>query len=146
MAIDDPAAVSLGRLQDLLGFQLRMASAAMARDFARAMDELELTQKQYAVLELVAANPGLSQIDIAAALDADRATIMALVDRLEVRGLLLRERSVRDRRRQELALTPAARTALALARRRIAAHERTFIARLGGDAEGVMALLRRLYA
>ncbi len=135
-----------GRLDGLLGFHLRMASAAVARDFAVAMDDLGLTQKQCAVLELIAANPGISQIDIAAALGTDRATMMALVDRLDGRGLLRRTPSARDRRRQELELSEAGAALLREARRRIAAHERRFAARLGAaKAEALAALLREIY-
>src|SRR5689334_10590092 len=97
--------LALGRLAPLLGFHLRMASAAIARDFALAMEGTDLTQKQYAVLELIAANPHVSQIDLSQSLGTDRATMMAIADRLETRRLLARRRSARDGRRQELLLT-----------------------------------------
>ena len=113
MAIEETDRLSLGRLNGLLGFHLRMASAAVARDFAATLDDLGLTQKQCAVLELVAANPQAAQIDMAAMLAMDRATMMALVDRLDQRGLLVRTSSQRDRRRQELTLSE---TGLALLR------------------------------
>ena len=146
MALDDTSSPSLGRLHGLLGFHLRMASAAVARDFAAAMDDLGLTQKQCAVLELIAANPGISQIDIAAALGMDRATTMAVVDRLDERGLVSRTASQRDRRRQELGLSETGRTTLAEARRRIGAHERRFATRLGPErATQLMMLLREIY-
>lgn len=121
----------LGRLAPLLGFHLRMASAAVARDFAAAMEGTDLTQKQYAVLELIGANPHVSQVDLGQMLGTDRATMMAITDRLESRALLVRRRSSRDGRRQELLLTPVGDALLADARRRIARHERRFIHRLG---------------
>ena len=101
------ARLELGRLDALLGFHLRMATAALYREFARAMEGTALTQKLFAVLELIDANPEVSQVDISATLDTDRATIMALVDRLEARGLVERQKSERDRRR--LRHLPAAR-------------------------------------
>lgn len=146
---DAPAlgALDLGRLAPLLGFHLRMASAAIARDFATRMADLDLTQKQYAVLELIAGNRGVSQIDLARALGTDRATMMALVDRLEARGLVSRQPSPHDRRRQDLLPTAAGATLLADARRRIARHERRFKARLGAaDTALLIALLQRLTA
>jgi DNA-binding MarR family transcriptional regulator len=143
---DDPG-LSYGRLDALIGFHLRMASAAVARDFAAAMDELGLTQKQCAVLELIAANPQSSQIDLAAALGTDRATIMALVDRLDTRGLITRAASSRDRRRQELGLNAKGAALLQGARRRIAAHEAGFRRRLGAaKTEKLMALLKDVYS
>src|SRR6185312_7164884 len=103
-------------------FHLRMASAAIARDFAAVMQGLDLTQKQYAVLELIDANTGVSQIDLATTLGTDRATMMAIVDRLDARRLLTRRRSASDGRRQELQLTAAGTRLLADARRRAASH------------------------
>jgi DNA-binding MarR family transcriptional regulator len=141
------ARLDFGRLDALLGFHLRMASGAVARDFVATMDELGLTQKQCAVLELIAANPHISQIDMAAALGTDRATMMALVDRLDARGLLTRRPSPRDRRRQELGLSEGGLVLLREARRRIGAHERGFRTRLGAKrAEQLMALLRKIYS
>ena len=146
MALDEGAGLSLGRLDDLLGFHLRMASAVVARDFAEALADLGLTQKQCAVLELIAANPQVSQIDMAARLGMDRATMMALVDRLDERGLLVRTPSQRDRRRQELSLSETGQELLRNARRRIATHERRFLDRLGeAKAERLMSLLREVY-
>jgi DNA-binding MarR family transcriptional regulator len=140
-------ALSLGRLDRLLGFHLRMASAALARDFAVAVEGLDLTQKQFAVLELIAANPHVSQTEIGAALGTDRATMMAVVDRLEARGLLTRGPAVNDRRRQALALTEAGHDLLREAAARVAAHEARFRARLDETgAERLIALLRQIHA
>lgn len=119
----------LDGLPDLLGFHLRLAHVAMYRDFTTALSELDLTQKQCATLQLIAANPGVSQVDLAATLGTDRATMMATVDRLEQRGCLLRTRSVSDRRRQELNLTPEGQAILVRAMHAIAAHERHFTSR-----------------
>lgn len=134
--------LNLGGLAGLLGFHLRLAHVAMYRDFASALAKLDLTQKQCAVLQLVAANPGVSQVDLAATLGSDRATMMALVDRLEQRELIVRRRSAADRRRQELTLTPEGQKMLARANRAIAAHERNFTARF--PPEELAALLDAL--
>lgn len=137
-----PDTLELGRLAPLLGFHLRTASVAIARDFAAAMDGTDLTQKQYAVLELIAANPHVSQIDLSQALGTDRATMMAITDRLDGRGLLARQRSPRDGRRQELVLTAGGKDLLADARRRIARHERRFAEHLGpARSAALIALL-----
>ena len=147
MSVDEASGLSLGRLDGLLGFHLRMASAAVARDFAATLEDLGLTQKQCAVLELIAANPQVSQIDMAAALGMDRATMMAVVDRLDDRGLVLRAASQRDRRRQELTLSESGQTLLREARRHIAQHERRFLDRLGPErAALLMQLLPAIYA
>jgi DNA-binding MarR family transcriptional regulator len=117
-----------GGLEDLLGFHVRLANVAMYRDFASTLDKLDLTQRQAATLSLIGANPGAPQVAIAARLGSDRATIMAMVDRLEGRGLLTRERSKSDRRRQELYLTPLGQKTLKEAKALIAEHEQRFTA------------------
>jgi DNA-binding MarR family transcriptional regulator len=113
-------------LDGLLGYQLRRAQGAMHRDFVATVAEFELTQKQAATLWLIQANPGVSQVDVAAALGMDRATMMALTDRLEDRGFVIRKRSTTDRRRQALYLTPSGQSTLRKCKSRIAEHEQKF--------------------
>ena len=125
----DGQAVSLGGLTDLLGYHLRMAQVAMYRDFAAHLAEMNLTQKQAATMQLIAANEGICQIDIGATLGTDRSTMLALVDRLQRRGLLTRRQSRAVGRRQELYLTPKGEATLARANTLIRQHERKFTER-----------------
>jgi len=113
-------------LDGLLGYLLRRAQGAMHRDFMAAVAEFELTQKQAATLWLIQANAGVSQVEVAAALGMDRATMLGLIDRLEDRGFVLRKRSTVDRRRQELYLTPAGQNTLRKCKTKVAAHEEKF--------------------
>ena len=113
-------------LDGLLGYLLRRAQGAMHRDFMAAVAEFALTQKQVATLWLIQANPGVSQVEVAATLGMDRATMMSLIDRLEDRGFVIRKRSSTDRRRQELYLTPAGQSTLRKCKTRIAEHEERF--------------------
>ncbi|AHG49434.1 MarR family transcriptional regulator (plasmid) [Rhizobium leguminosarum bv. trifolii CB782] len=138
--------LDVGRLGDLLGFHLRMAHVAIYRDFAETMEELGLTQKQLAVMELVAGNPGASQIDLANTLGTDRATMMALVNRLAARDFIERRPSAADRRRQELHLTKAGQAMLIWARKLIDTHEQRFIDLFSRDEmEALLAALKRIY-
>jgi DNA-binding MarR family transcriptional regulator len=125
---DDAESSSLvfAELDGLLGYSLRRAQGAMHRDFMAAVSVFELTQKQAATLWLIQANGGVSQADVAAALGMDRATMMAVTDRLEDRGYVIRKRSVTDRRRQELYLTPAGQSILRKCKARISEHEEKF--------------------
>ncbi|PDS75684.1 MarR family transcriptional regulator [Rhizobium sp. L43] len=138
--------LDVGRLGDLLGFHLRMAHVAIYRDFADTMEALALTQKQLAVMELLAVNTGASQIDLANTLGTDRATMMALVNRLAARDLIERRPSQADRRRQELYLTEAGRVMLAQARKLIDTHEQRFIELFSRDEmDALLAALKRIY-
>jgi DNA-binding MarR family transcriptional regulator len=113
-------------LDSLLGYTLRRAQGAMHRDFMAAVSDFGLTQKQAAVLWLIQANGGVSQVEVAAALGMDRATMMAVTDRLEDRGFVIRKRSTTDRRRQELYLTPAGQSTLRKCKTKVAEHEEKF--------------------
>ena len=113
-------------LDGLLGYRLRRAQGAMHRDYMAAIAGLKLTQKQTATLWLIDTNPGVSQVAVAAALGMDRATMMAVTNRLQARGLVVRKQSTSDRRRQELYLTAAGEKALHKAKARIIEHENRF--------------------
>lgn len=136
-----------GRLEEILGFHMRMANVAIYQDYSAAMSELGLTQKQFAVLELIAANPGVGQIDIANQLSMDRATMMALVNRLEARHLIERQPSVIDRRRQELRMTGDGAAMLGKARQLQQEHELRFTSRFAPEElEILIASLKKIYA
>lgn len=135
-----------GGLNELLGYHVRMANLAIYRDFISELGDLDMTQKQAATLSMIDANPGLPQVAIATQLGADRATIMAMIDRLQGRGLVRRERSKLDRRRQELYLTEAGQKLLAEARKRIADHEKRFTSRFtAAELRGLFKALKKLH-
>ncbi len=83
-----PATIAFAGLDKLFGYRLRRAQGAVHRDYLATLDELKLTQKQTAVMWLVMANPGVAQGAIGGVLGMDRATMMALVNRLEGRGTI----------------------------------------------------------
>jgi DNA-binding MarR family transcriptional regulator len=129
-----------------LGYHLRLAYLAISRHFAKAMAPVDLTQKQLGVLWLIGANGGVSQVTIARELGMDRASMMAIVDRLQDRGLVVRERSRHDGRRQELYLTPQGRKVLSTAKSIIAKHERWMTERFSDEEVAtLMEMLRRLH-
>lgn len=143
----DNEAVSFGGLNEVLGFRVRMAHTTMYRDFSAELSSLGLTQKQCATLWLIHANPGASQASLAGVLNMDRATMMAIVDRLEENGLVLRKRSLADRRRQELYLTPAGQKVLAKARAAVARHEQRFTSRFTrAELDALLSALGKLAA
>lgn len=143
--VDAPENLDLGALSELLGFHLRMAQVSMHRDFTATLAPLDLTQRQWAVLQLIAANPGVSQAELATTLDTDRATMMATIDRLDERGFLLRERSKADRRRSELRLTLRGRAMLNDAQRSIDKHENRFHSLFSdSELETLLAALGRI--
>jgi len=102
---DAAALVDLDILPDLLGYNVRLAQLALQRSFVRAMSGSDVGSGIFGLLVLCGANPGIAQIQVAQHLNIDKASVVALVDRLEEQGRLVRRRSTRDRRRQGLFLT-----------------------------------------
>jgi len=132
-------------LDDMVGYQLRMAYVAVRRHFETAMERLDLTQKQTGVLWLIEANGGVSQIALANELGMDRASMMAIVDRLEERGLIVRKRSAEDGRRQELYVTARGRKVLSQAKSAIHNHEKWIATRFNSkDLHALVSGLKRL--
>jgi len=132
-------------IDSLIGFRMRMAYVAISRHFAAAMAKLDLTQKQSGVLWLIGANAGISQVTLANELGMDRASMMAIIDRLADRQLVIRERSSLDGRRQELYLTPKGQKVLAQSKAAIAEHERWIASRFAKDeVADLLEKLRRI--
>jgi DNA-binding MarR family transcriptional regulator len=140
---DDP--VDVAALSGTLGFALRRAQAAVARDLTARFAAEGVRPMQFAVLSLLQANPGLRQNQASAALGIQRTNLVPLLDELERRGLAERRRVDGDRRAAAVFITPAGeaiRERLAAAAR---AHEDRFAARLGGaNREVLVGLLSRL--
>jgi DNA-binding MarR family transcriptional regulator len=86
------------------------------RHFTETFAELGLTQKQVSVLWLVDDHPGIAQTDLAQRLQMDRATTMAIINRLQAKQLLRRDRSAHDGRKQALYLEPEGHAMLARAK------------------------------
>ena len=112
-----------GSLDTILGFHIRLAHGAVYRHFTESFAHLELTQKQVSVLWLVEEHPGIAQTELAQRLQMDRATVMAIINRLQSRGYVQRGISSADRRRQTLHLSASGAATLVEARAAILEHE-----------------------
>ncbi len=136
----------IGELADIVGFHIRLAHVAVYRHFTETFADLELTQKQVSVLWLVADHPGISQIEVGQRLQMDRATTMTIVNRLQEREYLRRERSTSDARKQALFLTRAGQAALTTAKGCIADHEAWLKSRFSSDeVKKLVEMLARIH-
>jgi DNA-binding MarR family transcriptional regulator len=113
----------IGEIRNIVGFHLRLAYGAVYRHFTETFTHLDLTQKQVSVLWLVDDHPGIAQTGLALRMRMDRATTMAIVNRLESKSYLVRRKSTTDGRKQALSLTAAGRKALLRAKEAIRQHE-----------------------
>lgn len=139
----DDAIAALG---DIVGFHIRLAHGAVYRHFTETFADLDLTQKQVSVLWTVSDVPGIAQIDLGQRLRMDRATTMTIVNRLQERGYVRRERSASDGRKQALFLTPAGARALDKAKACITEHEAWLKGRFSPDeVEKLVEMLERIH-
>jgi MarR family transcriptional regulator, lower aerobic nicotinate degradation pathway regulator len=102
-------------LDNLPGHHIRRLHQIAVAIFLQETEAHGLTPVQYGALQTVANAPGLDQRTLARTIGLDTSTIGGVVDRLEARGLLLRNASPGDRRVRLLTLTAAGRELLAAA-------------------------------
>jgi MarR family 2-MHQ and catechol resistance regulon transcriptional repressor len=88
---------------------LMKAHRAMARQAAKSIEPSGLGQSDFAVLEVLL-NKGPQKVnDIGRRIDLTSGAITTAIDRLEERGLVVRELDIADRRTRLVRLTPAGR-------------------------------------
>ncbi|WP_417320663.1 MarR family winged helix-turn-helix transcriptional regulator [Emcibacter sp.] len=75
-------------LQDLVGYQLRRASAAMLTHLGQGLSDIGLKITETSVLVMIEANPGMKQSDIGRVLGIKSANMAPLVAVLSDRGLI----------------------------------------------------------
>ncbi len=140
--VKKPNPMHRGMLDELLGYHLRRAQAAVFADFMRTMAEDGITPGQFGVLVLIDRNPGLNQSALARTLGIERSTMVAVIDGLEARKLVARQGSVADRRAKVLSLTKRGKSLLADVAPKVRHHENRIAEDL--DAEEVAALIALL--
>jgi DNA-binding MarR family transcriptional regulator len=99
-------------LMQRIGFLLAMAKGGAEQICMNALEPLGLHVRQYGLLVVLASEGPLSQQELADWIRTDRTTMVALVDALEERGYLKRERNPADRRAYRLQLTAEGKRAL----------------------------------
>jgi DNA-binding MarR family transcriptional regulator len=100
------------QLAQYSGFLLNWVAARSRMRFAAALAGVGLHLREFAALNIVAAKPGLTQHDLAAAAEIDASTLVATLDALEQRGLAERRVMPEDRRKRAIHLTPEGEAAL----------------------------------
>lgn len=117
------APLALGALSEVIGYHLAQATVTTMRSFDEHVGgPLQLRKVEYSLLLLLLANapPTPKQLGRTLALTGPNLTL--LLDRLQRRGLIRRERSQVDRRSQHIVLTDEGRR----------------VAQAGADAAGPM--------
>lgn len=92
-------------LQRFLGYHLKRGFNVVQADLTKTLKPFNLRMLTYSALVLIADNPGLSQSQLADAMDIERPNLVVIVDELEQRELISRERVPTDRRAYALRVT-----------------------------------------
>lgn len=103
----DGSRLEPGLMARRLFYRVRSLSLLLGERVTKRFAPFGYRPGVFTTLALIAANPGCSQVDLARAGHLDRSLLVAIVDELERKGLASRTRSLTDRRRSVLELTPA---------------------------------------
>ena len=139
--------VDYGPLADWVGFNLRMAQAAAFQAFSRLAKEIGTRPGRFATLMLIGRNPGISQTALSRANGRDKSSLTPVLNDLERRGMIRRQRTRNDKRAYRLTLTPAGRKLLAQLTRCAQTHERKLDQIIGAkEQKAFVRALRRIIA
>jgi DNA-binding MarR family transcriptional regulator len=133
--------IDFSELPSYVGYQVRRTQARIFSEFEATLKDFDFTPGSFGVLTLIRANPGITQVSLAAAFGVDKSTMSPVIFRLEKRGLVKREVLASDRRCHALYLEPAAEPTFLAAREKIRAFEEGVAARLSKPEQRELARL-----
>jgi len=140
-----PAAISLKAVEGAIGYHLRRAQTFVLDDIGRRMEILGLNPRDFTVMLVISANPGINATRIADSLPMKASNLSVLLLKLKRRGLVRRAAGEEFGRIHSLHLTRDGMAILEQARRLHFEHLR-FIESLLGRLEmaRLIRLLRKL--
>ncbi|ECC8923422.1 MarR family transcriptional regulator [Salmonella bongori] len=105
----------------------------------------ELTKPQYAVMQAIAAQPGIEQVALTEAAVSTKATLAEMLSRMESRGLVRREADPADRRRRFVYLTAEGESLLSAAQPLGNGVDEVFLCRLSaGERRLFTTLIKKM--
>ena len=122
--------IEFDELPNYVGYQVRRTQAKIFSEFEATLKDFDFSPGSFGVLTLIRANPGITQVTLAAAFGVDKSTMSPVIFRLEKRGLVRREVLASDRRCHALFLGPSAEPQFQAARAKFRAVEAGVAARL----------------
>ena len=119
----DERDIDFDELPTYVGYQVRRTQARIFSEFETTLKDFDFTPGSFGVLTLIRANPGITQVTLAAAFGVDKSTMSPVIFRLEKRGLIRREILPADRRCHALFFDDAGESLFLAAREKIRAFE-----------------------
>jgi DNA-binding MarR family transcriptional regulator len=130
-----------------LGYLLKHAELRFAQLTSAELEPLGISPREWAALNCLDEQHGLSQREVADLLGVDRTTMVALVDELQAKGWVKRHPQPDDRRKNIVSLTRKGRDLMQRGARIIDNCERRFLATLSeSDAEQLKNALHAVIA
>ncbi len=118
-----PTQINDETLRQLVGYHMKRAFNVIQADLTQTLKPFELRMLTYTALVLIVDNPGLSQSQLADAMDIERPNLVLIIDELEQRELIVRDRVQTDRRVYALNATLPGRRLCKKAITAVANHE-----------------------
>lgn len=115
-------------LSGFIGYAMKRALSIVQADFARALSDYDLRAVSFSALSIIVGEPGLTQTQLADALQIERSNLVTIIDELAGRGLIIRAPVAQDRRRHALMPTTAGQQLAAKAKASAAEHESSLFA------------------
>lgn len=125
-----PAAGVDGNLTGFLGYNLKRTLSIVQADLARVLSTFDLRAVSFSALSIVVDQPGLTQTQLAEALQIERSNLVSILDELAGRSLIIRAPVAHDRRRHALMPTAAGTQLAATVQASLVDHERRLFAGL----------------
>ncbi len=115
-------------LRKFIGYHMKRAFNVVQADLVQTLKPFDLRMLTYTALVLIVDNPGMRQSQLADAMDIERPNLVVIIDELERRELIIRERVPTDRRAYALKATLAGRQMYEKAVAAVTAHETVLLA------------------
>ena len=136
----------LGKLDNYIGFHLRLAQNASFKAFKKKTGEDNLRPGWFAVLSLIHDNPGITPMALSRASGRDKSTLTPVLRDLDKRHFIARQPTANDRRSYSLFLTPAGQAKLARLAGHAADHDKVLDDIVGENKADLIDLLRRIWS
>lgn len=94
---------------DVLGYLLKHAHLQLTAATTKALEPFGIDSRALGVLRVLVSRASTSQQEVAMLLGVDRTTMVALLDSLETKGIIVRHPLPHDRRRNVIELTDTGR-------------------------------------
>lgn len=115
--------------------------------FAEETGHFGVTPAQIGALKALARYPGIDQASLAEHIAYDHCTLSGILERLQIKGYIVRTTSVADRRKKQLALTPTGAKLLKVIEKPARRVESRLLAVLSPDEQRVFVdMLDRMVA